>query len=54
MFRCIVGVPPLLCTGLSNQLIHSPNLQIGMEPKHLLWALHFLRPYRSDDVNSAI
>lgn len=44
----IYGVPPYVCSILWNKMYY--DLSYNSEPKHLLWALRFLKTYATEEV----
>lgn len=51
-FRAIFGVPPYICVSIWTQL--QDGLNQGSEKKHLLWCLHHMKVYSTENVNCAI
>ena len=47
-FRSFFGTTPLICVTLWYRC--SVNLPSSASPKHLLWALHFLKSYNSTEI----
>ena len=55
-FRSAFGINPLICRHVWNLIANSPksiNVPTA-RPKHLLWALLFLKQYNSTELNAAI
>ena len=50
-FRSVFGVTPELCAQLWFRVF--PAAPVGANPKHLLWALKFLRGYDREAANAA-
>lgn len=50
-FRTFFGISPELCAILWNRI---PDKRPGSEPKHLLWAMMFLKNYHKEHVSAAI
>ena len=55
-FRSVFGINPLICRHVWNLIACSPNAITvpTARPKHLLWALLFLKQYNSTEFNAAI
>lgn len=51
-FRGMVGVSPAVVATVWNRL--PDNLISSACPRHLLWCLHFLKSYSTENVNSFI
>lgn len=51
-FKAFYGVSPHICNIIWNKLVNvRPNTS---QPKHLLWCLHFLKQYDSENNNRAV
>lgn len=53
-FRAHFGVPISVCAQTWNLIGSSGLLPSGAQPKHLLWALNFLKVYTTEEVHSTI
>ena len=51
-FRQLHGVPPSICCTLWRRIW--PQLSPFTKPKHLLWALRFLKSYNTEAVNADV
>ena len=51
-FRALFGVSPVVCAAAWS--IAGPQLPRGARPKHLLWALMFLKIYGTEHTHAAI
>jgi hypothetical protein len=46
------GAPPIVCCILWNKMDPFKTMPRGVEPKHLLWGLHFLAVYDTEENSS--
>lgn len=51
IFKCFYGVSPNVCSAVWRMFQNTPP---NAEPKHLLWALLFLKRYNTEHINAAI
>jgi hypothetical protein len=50
IFKASFGISPYICAGIWNAFVDTQSLPQGAEPKHMLWALLFLKVYASENV----
>lgn len=51
-FRASFGTSPFICASIWNKLDDASTLPMDARPKHLLWAMLFLKVYAAENVSA--